>query len=166
MGMDETPNGKRGWREHPLRWRLVCALPFGLLLASALGGCSAKPSVVDEVKQLGGKVVIDEKSPGKPVIGVSLSQAPVTDAWLEHLKGQTQLQALNLAETPISDAGLEHLQGLTQLQSLDLRETKVTDAGLEGTVQGLAQLQSLELWGTNISDAGLGTSRGWPRSRR
>jgi hypothetical protein len=40
------------------------------------------------------------------------------------------LRTLNLSDTPISDAGLEHLKGLTQLQGLMLAHTKVTDAGV------------------------------------
>ena len=126
----------------------------GLLLAFTLCGCAAKLTAVDEVKQVAGKVTVDENSPDKTVIGVNLLKTDVTDAWLEHLQGLPQLQSLNLTQTQIGDAGLKRLQGLTQLQSLELRETNLSDAGLE-YLQALPELQSLNLWGTNVSDAGL-----------
>ena len=59
-----------------------------------------------------------------------LYQWKITDAGLEHLKGQTHLHPLNLRATKITDAGLAHLKGFSHLESLDLTETKVTEKGL------------------------------------
>ena len=85
---------------------------------------------IAEIEKLGGKVTIDEKSPGKPVITVDLRQTEVTDAGLEHLKRLPRLESLNLTRTKVTDAGMQHLEGLTTLRTLGLFGTHVTDAGL------------------------------------
>ena len=66
----------------------------------------------------------------KSAPGLYLYKWKITDAGLEHLKGQTHLQDLNLSATKITDAGLAHLKGLSNLESLDLTETKVTEKGV------------------------------------
>jgi Leucine-rich repeat (LRR) protein len=133
---------------------------------------------VAAIKKLGGQVTFDEKNPGKPVIGVDLSETEVTDAGLVHLNGLTNLQTLGLSNTEVTgdglihlkevtglqelylygtqvtDAGLEHLKGLTSLQGLNLGDTTVTDVGLVH-LKGLTSLQGLNLAGTKVSDVGL-----------
>ena len=100
-------------------------LVLGLSLAVVASGCTARVNpktetvtggenprqakAIAEVIRLGGKVTVDEKSPGKPVIGVSLRHVEVTDAGLECLKEFPQLQLLDLDHTQITDAGLECL---------------------------------------------------------
>ena len=143
---------------------LLPMLALGLSLALTRRGCSAKPRAdsakataiaeIAEIKKLGGKITLDENTPGKPVCGVDLSRTQVTDAGLMHLEGFAALQALWLPATKITDARLEHLKGLTQLQRLSLRGSKVTDAGLVG-LEHLARLQSLDLAHTQVTDAGL-----------
>ncbi len=109
---------------------------------------------IAEIEKLGRKVVVDEKSPGKPVIGVDLRLAKVTDAWMVHLKGLTALQTLSLRQTKVTDAGLVYLEDLTRLQTLFLDDTQVTDAGLVH-LKGLTKLQRLDLTKTKVADAGL-----------
>ena len=79
------------------------ALPMlmvGLSLVPVL--CWAAEPNADQAKtiaaieKLGGKVAVDEDSPGRPVIGVDFGQI-----------------ANDLHRTRITDAGLEHLEGLT-----------------------------------------------------
>jgi Leucine-rich repeat (LRR) protein len=61
---------------------------------------------------------------------LDLSNNPITNAGLEHLKGLTELKRLFLyANHGITDAGLKHLSGMKQLEHLDLYATKVTDNG-------------------------------------
>ncbi len=120
--------------------------------------------VIAEIKKLGGKVIIDKKSPGKPVIGVELRGTKVTDAGLEHLKRFSQLHTLNLMGTRVTDAGLEHLTGLSQLRMLVLGYTWVTDAGLEH-LKGLSQLQALALLSTRVTDVGLEHLKGLSQLR-
>ena len=80
--------------------RICYVLALGLSLAPIL--CwAAEPNAdqakaIAEIEKLGGKVTVDEKSPGKPVIEWIWRKRKVTDAGLEHLKGLTQLQSLNL----------------------------------------------------------------------
>ncbi len=61
---------------------------------------------IAEIEKLGGKVTVDEKSPGKPAISVDLTGPQVTDTALIHLKGLTNLQSLELWHTKVTDAGL------------------------------------------------------------
>jgi hypothetical protein len=105
---------------------------------------SEQEQAVARIKKLGGKVEVDDKSPGKPVIRVDLHGTRVTDADLVHLTALTQLQKLNLGWTQVGDAGLEHLKDLTKLQRLVLDNTKVTDAGLR-QLKGLTDLEYLNL---------------------
>ena len=42
----------------------------------------------------------------------------------------TTLNRLNLSQNPITDAGLVHLRGLTELRELNVQLTQVTDAGV------------------------------------
>jgi DNA-binding transcriptional regulator YiaG len=109
---------------------------------------------IAEIEKIGGKIVADKKSPGKPVISVDLRFTKVSDAALEHLKRLPALQSLDLGATPVTDAGLGHLKALAQLHSLVLTWTQVTDAGLEH-LKGLTQLHSLILTWTKVTDAGL-----------
>jgi hypothetical protein len=135
---------------------------LGLSLALVASGCTGrvvgvKPeqgAPAGEITNLGGKVIVDEKSPDKPVIFVDLESTNETDAGLEHLKGFTKLQRLNLANTKVTDEGLQHLKELANLRRLNLTNTKVIGPGLEH-LKGLTQLQLLDLSGTQVTDAGL-----------
>ncbi len=138
----------------------TCMLRSGLLIFFTLCGCSRTPSAVEQVKQVGGKVTIDEKSPDHAVIVIDLKKDDLNDAWLEHLEPFPKLRTLILSHTEITDAGLVHLQRLTQLETLDLRQTGVT--GLQ-RLQGLTQLETLELGETRLTDAGLEPAKGFAR---
>jgi len=52
----------------------------------------SEEQAIAEIQKLGGKVTLDEKSSGKPVIAVDFRGTQVTDAVLEHEK--TLLQSL------------------------------------------------------------------------
>ena len=129
-------------------------------------GRTARPNdeqakVIAEIKRLGGKVILDENKPDRPVISIDFEAAPMgekmTDALLASLEGLTQLRKLNLrhpGNTDYTDSGLKHLESLTKLQSLSLGGRTITDAGVEH-LKGLSQLRSLKLTGCRITDAGL-----------
>jgi Leucine-rich repeat (LRR) protein/tRNA A-37 threonylcarbamoyl transferase component Bud32 len=91
--------------------------------------------------------------------GLQLDAPKVSDAGLVHLKGLTNLKFLNLGETPVSDTGLAHLKGLTNLKGLRLSSAKVSDAGVVH-LKGLTNLTSLDLVGTQVSGAGLAHLKG------
>jgi serine/threonine protein kinase len=120
---------------------------------------------VSKIEMLGGIIKVDEKFPGRPVIGVDFGSTEVTDAGLEQLRGLTQLRVLNLSTTHVTDAGLEHVKGLTQLQVLSLYNTNVTDAGSEH-LKGLTQLCELNLSYTQVTDAGLNRLKGLMRLQK
>src|SRR5438552_2461631 len=83
----------------------------GLLLACLSGAARAdEASAVKAVENLGGKVTRDDKLPGKPVIGVNLGGAKVTDAGLKELKDLKKLTLLWLRDTKVTDAGVADLQ--------------------------------------------------------
>ena len=115
----------------------------------------AKERDIAMIRQRGGDVRIDERSPGRPIVGVSLDKSNLTDSWLAHLKRFTKLQSLALSRTNVSDAGLVHLKALSKLKSLELWKTDITDAGLVH-VKSLTNLRNLFLEGTRVSDIGLG----------
>ncbi|HKB38219.1 MAG TPA: hypothetical protein VKD72_17355, partial [Gemmataceae bacterium] len=125
------------------------------LLALAVVGCSGKSepekneqlgvkdeqSAVKMVEKLGGKVMRDDKRPGKPVVAVDLYETKVTDAGLKELKELKNLRTLNLGGTGITDAGLKKLKEFKSLQGLNLMDTKVTDAGVKELMAALPELQ-------------------------
>jgi len=99
------------------------------------------------VKNMGGTVTVDKKSPGEPVTEVNLDTLELhisasgeielrgssnfTDAGLVNLQGLSRLRVLTIRAINITDAGLVHLYGLTKLQVLKLHSTKVTQAGID-----------------------------------
>lgn len=139
-----------------------------LTLVVWLCGCSAQPSsehskttaeteqerAIAEIERMCGKVTVDEKSPGKPVIEVDLVQLQWIDAGVANIKGLTQVRVLNLMCSAFTDAGLANVEGLTQLQTLTLAATNITDMGL-GHLKAMTQLQTLDLTMTKVTDAGL-----------
>jgi hypothetical protein len=92
---------------------------------------------VSALQDIGAQIEIDEQSPGRPVIGVFLSESDVTDGGLIHIRDFPSLVKLDLNLTAITDRGLVHLQGLTTLRELFLHNTQVRD-------RGLAYLRGLE----------------------
>jgi len=88
-------------------------LVLGLSLATvasgwAVEGNTEQAKAVAQIRKLGGKVVVDNESPDKPVIGVSLVLPMVTDVGLEHLQSLTQLQSLNLTYAQVTDTQLQN----------------------------------------------------------
>src|SRR5262245_57867784 len=95
------------------------AVVLGLLvLAGTVRADEA--AAVKAIEKMGGKVTRDDKRPGKPVLGVDLSQKQITDAGLKLLKEFKTLQMLNIRSTAVTDAGLKELKELKNLETLDL----------------------------------------------
>ena len=112
---------------------------LGLIPSAPLSANDCEDKAAAFVEKLGGKVVRDEKLPGKPVIEVNLCDGAVTDAGLKELAALKSLTALNLGHTKVTDPGLKELAPLKNLKILSLFKTKVTDAGLKE----LAPLENL-----------------------
>jgi hypothetical protein len=85
---------------------------------------AAEERAVQAILRLGGKVLRDEKAPGKPVIAVFLNTPAMTDAGLEVLGELRQLRELDLTGSRVTASGLKELAGLQQLQTLHLGETQ------------------------------------------
>jgi len=161
--VDETEAAYDG-RSSTINRRVLMRLRRSLLLSAVLVAIAAMPAraapaEVDQSKiaaalgKLGGKVEVDEKAPGKPILAVRLTFSnKLTDADLEMLKPLASLRVLDLGATKITDAGLAHLASLHGLEQLSLAGTRVTDAGLVH-LEGMKGLKRLNL-GKKISDAG------------
>ncbi len=183
----EQSRRRRRWFQYSLRTLLVVMLLASIAMswfAVKLQRARRQREAVKAIENLGGIVKYDRpwRQLADPpwlwkLLGVDFfasavdvlftSDAVITDADLEHLKGLTRLQGLNLgcmkiANTRVTDAGLEHLKGLTQLKTLNLSDTRITDAGLEH-LKGLTQLQVLVLQRTKVTGAGLGHLNGLPQ---
>ena len=85
-----------------------------MLLACLSGAARADEAsavkAVESITKLGGKVTRDDKLPSKPVTGVNLGGAQVTDAGLKGLKDLKQLTSLNLEGTKVTADGVADLQ--------------------------------------------------------
>ncbi len=134
---------------------MVLALP--VIAGSVLPlprATAGQEEAIAAIKKLGGKVMIDNKRDGKPVVGVDLSDTKVTDADLALLKQLPDLQLLRLAVTGVTGDGLEHLKGLKKLDFLVLERTKITDKSL-ARLKVIPSLQTLDLGGTSVGDEGV-----------
>src|SRR5205807_2374809 len=108
-------------------------LLIGLVLLSVLAvprGDEAEDRAVQAVEKLGGKIIRDDKAPGKHVIAVDLRETHVTSGELKELAALKQLQSLDLRFTQVTDAGLTEVAALQQLRTLYLIQTPVTDTGV------------------------------------
>jgi internalin A len=133
-----------------LRW-LTGAL-MTCLCASCFG--PAAETAPDFIVKLGGGVVRDENTPGKPITEVLLGTTAVTDDQLKELAGLKHLWNLDLVSTQVTDKGLGYVREHKNLRKLHLYGTPVTDAGLK-EVAGFIHLEVLDLSQTRVTDAGL-----------
>ncbi len=62
----------------PLLVSMTCALPVSVL-GQTSGPKAEKERAIAEIEKLGGKVVVGDKSPGKPVTMVSLNDTKISD---------------------------------------------------------------------------------------
>jgi len=96
------------------------------LLVLAVAGRADEDEVVKAIKKEGGRVRVDAKQPGKPVVWVDFRGTRIADAELKilkELKEPKSLQWLLLDDTDITDAGLKELKEFKSLLDLSLRDT-------------------------------------------
>ena len=123
-------------------------------LPTAFGLDDADGPAVALVSRLRGRVTRDHARPGRPVVAVTLIDAPTGDATLYGLASLTDLHTLGLRHCGLTDAGLPALARLSALAVLDLSDNPgVTDAGL-ATLEPLRGLAALDLRGTRVTAAG------------
>jgi len=129
-----------------------------LLVVAFVAGPTARAGEQEQaiaaIKRLGGKVEVDEKVAGKPVVTVYLWVKGVTDKDLKHLRAFPSIEHLSLGDFQVTDEGLKLLRELPRLESLYLQRTRITDAGL-AHLKDCKNLSALWLRGTKVTDAGL-----------
>lgn len=107
----------------------------------------------------------DDKAPGNPVVGVTITKGDFADEDLRHLRAFPQLRKLLINGENITDAGLEILAGLDQLAELTMfPRTRITDAGMAHLAK-LPRLQVLSLDWCSITDDGIRHLRGFSNLR-
>jgi hypothetical protein len=153
---------------------IILLLAVLLLNASAVRADEAEDAAVKVVEKLGGKVIRDENTAGKPVQTVDLRGVPLTEANLKVLRDFKNLDMLILADKQLTGyefhtllkMGLLHTlsraatkegkrpASAADVHVLDLANSRLTDADLL-ELGALKNLQQLSLRGTTISDLGL-----------
>jgi hypothetical protein len=132
-------------RHRELLWGAVLALfvlAGAVVLVRYLGVHDAPArevfdaEAVQAIERVGGKVLRDEKAPGKPVIAVFLNTPAMTDAGLKELAELKQLRELDLTGSLVTVSGLKELAGLQQLQTLHLGETQWWNPSNDGLFSG------------------------------
>jgi hypothetical protein len=134
----------------------------GLLGALALrliffpgSGRSGQDRALQEIKEAGGTVQVDDKAADRPVVRVDfdglrktgfMKFGPLGNDGLDHvrpsLEGLPHLRHLRITSMAmISDAGLVQLEGLTQLETLELHGGQITEAGLDRLRKKLPQVK-------------------------
>jgi hypothetical protein len=106
-------------------------------------GRADEAAAVETIKKLGGKVTVDAKRPGKPVVGVNLDNTTVTDAGLKELKELKTLREMHLGGTKVTDAGLKELKDSKSLQKL-YRHRLARDQCFERALSGAIDLAGVE----------------------
>jgi hypothetical protein len=81
------------------------------------------------IRRLGGRVVIDERDPARPVVKAELRGSGAGDGDLAALRGLDAVREIDLGSTRVTDQGLAALHGLAGLRRVYLDGTAVTDAG-------------------------------------
>src|SRR5438093_293949 len=109
----------------------VVVLAVALMAVELVSADDAEDKALAAIKKLSGRIVRDDKKPGRPVVSLSLGSTNATDPDLKELTGLTELQTLDLGGTKVTDAGLKDLAGFQQLHSLDLSGAIATDAGMK-----------------------------------
>jgi len=121
--------------------------------------------VLAELQQLHATIERDEKSPDKPVIGITLSGLEFKPSLLGRLVVFPKLRKLNLSSTKTSDIALEHLEDVTSLQVLSLSHTNVTGGGMQ-FLKKLVNLEELNLNQTLVHDMGLRELKGCTKLKK
>jgi hypothetical protein len=123
-------------RQH---WR-AGAGTLALVIAAAFGRAD-EATAVKALKSAGGQILVDDKQPQKPVVGVILWGARFKAAHLKELKDLKSLQKLRIGGPWITDEALKDLHEIKTLQILEVRSPRVSDAGLKKLKEALPKLK-------------------------
>jgi hypothetical protein len=144
-------------------------------------GWADEADAIRTVEKLGGKVSVDDKRPGKPVVSVTfngdnksidaalkvlgefkhleilmvLNNLDITEAGMKEIGKAKNLKTLGMGGSKFSDMNFKHIKDLSSLERLDIGVSQVTDAGLK-ELKNFKGLKSLSLVvARNITNAGL-----------
>ena len=108
---------------------------------------------IRQIERVGGKVLRDDKTPGRPVVSVVFSPGhfPHVQQVLPAVNCLRSLRILGLFYTDTTDAGLAELRELDELKQLDLAGLQITDAGISEIIRH-RRLGSLDLNSTPVGD--------------
>ena len=95
---------------------------------------------IERIEQLGGSVRRVSKDDESVELDLRFVTAAFKDEHLQYALNLKQLVSLQVTDAPITDAGVDHIAKLADLKRLYLGRTAVTDAG----VKRLASLKNLE----------------------
>ena len=92
---------------------------------------------IRQIERVGGKVLRDDKTPGRPVVSVVFSPGhfPHVQQVLPAVNCLRSLRILGLFYTDTTDAGLAELRELDELKQLDLAGLQITDAGISEIIR-------------------------------
>jgi hypothetical protein len=136
----------------PGAWRwsgpgLVLLVVGGVFAAAGLWlFCTLGPQdkAVSAIKQLKGKVIVDETAPGKPVVRVDIDTPSKgrLGQIIPHLQALPHLRHLRITSMAfIDDTGLEHLQELTKLETLEVYSYSITESGVNNLKKRLPNVK-------------------------
>ena len=106
---------------------LLFSLPLLLSEGVKAQDASGESKAIQVMELLDGKVVRDDRLPGRPVVEASFAWSPsFKDEHVHLLKAFASLARLDLSGTRVTDAGLARIPELQSLVELNLYETRVT----------------------------------------
>lgn len=89
------------------------AVALGALAAIPGGTRAGEEEAIKKLKGSGGRVILtDEKVKGRPVVGIDLSRATLTEAGLKDLARVTSLTGISLNRRTVTDRGVAELRKL------------------------------------------------------
>src|SRR5690242_18571047 len=98
--------------------RVIATLALAGLVLGPVRADDADDRAEKVVKKYRGLPSRDDKLPGKPIVGINLMAAKVTDEDMKGFAGLKSITTLHLESTKITDAGLKEIAGLKSLTTL------------------------------------------------
>ena len=123
-----------------LKWGAGAGLVVALLIVAGLVRAD-EAAAVKVIEKAGGKIMMDDNQPEKPVVGVIMWGPGFNGDLLKQLKEIKNLRKLRIGGPWINDAGLKSLYDVKTLQMLEIRSPRVTDAALKDLNEALPKLK-------------------------
>src|SRR4051812_2901043 len=112
------------------RWRVGTGLAAALLLVAALARAD-EATAIKVLEKAKATLLVDDRKPEKPVVGVVMWGAGYNGGLLKELKELKGLHKLRIGGPWITDEGVKELHALKNLELLEIRSPRVSDAALK-----------------------------------